>query len=494
MKKKLPVILFFAILAVIAAVGGADRLAPATADQLFTAGLNPTGSSVYAEEQPDASAEPGDASADSGESEDPSEPVAAVCKIRLSKKIFSYTGAVQKPEVTVTADGNPAEAKVTFDRGCKKVGVYHVKAELTGEYMGSAEETFKIIPNRTRIVRLTPIVKGFKAEWKAQTVGTTGYQIRYTRDQNFETGLKTATVGRNTKVTRTIKDLGQRKTYYVKVRTFAKVDGVRLYSSWSKAKSVRTKAVVEPPELKWADWASGSQVSVRWTVVPGAEGYYIYRAPEEKGTYKRIRTNAGRDEVRAVVKEKRANGGWYKIRTFKTVKGKRKLSPWSNAVKCVKYKDSNLGYLFPSGPPTSEAVMRTYLVSVRLKVRTPGGGSGHITLPIHRKLVSRVKAAFEDMYDLGFKVRSSDTGSYNWRKMRTVNLMSHHSYGCVVDLNWQANPMVELSQIGHSAYNPKKNSYSINEKVVQVWKDHGFYWGGDWTEKKDYMHLTYTNN
>ncbi len=439
---------------------------------------------------------PGNESGEEPGGEEPQEPapVQAVPVIKLSKKSFVYTGSVQKPEVTVTVDGEPAEADVTFDKGCKNVGIYHVKAELTGPYTGSGEAQFRIFPKKTSIASLKPKVKGFTVTVRAQTEQTTGYQIRYARNKSFERNAKDAVLGSNTKVTRTIKNLGQRKRYYVKVRAFAKVDGVRIYSSWSKAKDVRTKAVVEPPELKFADWASGSKVSVRWTVVPGVAGYKVYRAADEAGPYKCIKTNSGSQEVRAVVGEKRANEGFYKIRSFKNVGGKRKYSPWSNIVKCVNYKDSNLGYLFPSGPPTSQSAMLPYLVTVRLKVRTSGGGTGHISLPIHRKLADRVKAAFNDMYDIGFKVRSGDTGSYNWRQMRTVNLMSHHSYGCVVDLNWQANPMVTLDQIGHSAYNPKGNSYSINQKVVQIWKNHGFYWGGDWTEKKDYMHLTFTNN
>ena len=160
----------------------------------------------------------------------------------------------------------------------------------------------------------------------------------------------------------------------------------------------------------------------------------------------------------------------------------------------MKYKKSNLGYLFPSGPPASSSAMQKYLVTVKLPVRTVSGGKSYIHLPIHKKLVSRVKGAFEDMYDAGFVVRAGDTGSYNWRMMRTVKLRSHHSYGCVVDLNWDANPMVTISQIGHSAYKPGKNRYSITPEVVEIWKKHGFCWGGDWTEKKDYMHMTFTNN
>ena len=33
-----------------------------------------------------------------------------------------------------------------------------------------------------------------------------------------------------------------------------------------------------------------------------------------------------------------------------------------------------------------------------------------------------------------------------------------------------------------------------NEKVVAIWKKHGFYWGGDWSNRTDPMHFTYTGS
>ena len=261
-----------------------------------------------------------------------------------------------------------------------------------------------------------------------------------------------------------------------------------------KALAAQTQQTLKAPRLLFADRAAARKVSVRWKQVKGASGYYVYKSLKKGGPYKRVAVNAGATNLRAIATQAKGKAGYYKIRAYKTVDGKKVKSPYSNIVKCVKYRNSNLGYLFPSGPPSSEAEMRTYLVTVKLKVRTAGGGTGYIHLPIHRKLTKEVKACFDEMYKMGFKVRAGDTGSYNWRMMRTVNLMSHHSYGCVVDLNWQSNPMVQLSQIGSCAYRPGKDSYSITRDVVNIWKKHGFSWGGDWTEKKDYMHLTYTNN
>ena len=46
---------------------------------------------------------------------------------------------------------------------------------------------------------------------------------------------------KNSTVKKTIKKLKKGKTYYVRVRTFKKVNGVTVYSKWSKKMSVKLK-------------------------------------------------------------------------------------------------------------------------------------------------------------------------------------------------------------------------------------------------------------
>ena len=57
--------------------------------------------------------------------------------------------------------------------------------------------------------------------------------------------MKTSTITKNKTVSKTVKKLKAKKTYYVRVRTYktVKVNGksVKLYSGWSSAKSVKTK-------------------------------------------------------------------------------------------------------------------------------------------------------------------------------------------------------------------------------------------------------------
>ena len=152
---------------------------------------------------------------------------------------------------------------------------------------------------------------------------------------------------------------------------------------------------------------------------------------------------------------------------------------------------SRLKWLFPAGLPVTPVQMQLYLTTIKVPVIDENGKSSTIQLTIHKKLVREITAVFNELKAIGFPVRKSDTAAYNWRNMASGSSRSHHSYGCVVDLNWNSNPMIGVTA---GSYRPGKDPYSVTSRVVQIWKNHGFYWGGDWKTTKDYMHFTYTNH
>ncbi|MGN1124059.1 MAG: CAP domain-containing protein [Eubacterium sp.] len=97
-----------------------------------------------------------------------------------------------------------------------------------------------------------PTVKKLKRGKKAFTVtyskvsGVTGYEVQYSTSKKFtKKATKKVAYKGNSKFTKTVKKLKDGKKYYVRVRTFTtkKVNGktVKLYSSWSSAKTVTTK-------------------------------------------------------------------------------------------------------------------------------------------------------------------------------------------------------------------------------------------------------------
>ena len=154
--------------------------------------------------------------------------------------------------------------------------------------------------------------------------------------------------------------------------------------------------------------------------------------------------------------------------------------------------NDRMGWLFPEGTPKSSSGMQPYLTQSSVPIINESGKETTMTLTVHKKLTANITGAFADMKKAGFRVIASQTAGYNWRMMASnSSKVSYHSYGCVVDLNWGHNG---ASYTGWP-YNPGKDPYAVTAEIVQIWKNHGFYWGGDWSERYfDPMHFTYVNH
>ena len=104
-----------------------------------------------------------------------------------------------------------------------------------------------IKPPAKAVKRLKKGKRSFTVSWKkagkAEKKVIDGYQIRYSLKKNFKAAkagsVKTKTV-KKTAAKATVKKLKAGKTYYVQIRTFKKVGGVKYYSSWSKTRKVKT--------------------------------------------------------------------------------------------------------------------------------------------------------------------------------------------------------------------------------------------------------------
>ena len=174
--------------------------------------------------------------------------IAKASNIKLSQTAYTYNGKVQKPSVTVKDSKGKAlkstDYKIDYPKGMKNVGKYTVKVTLKGNYSGSKSMTYNINPKGTSVSKVTAAKKGFKVTWKKQTTQTTGYQVQYSTSSKFKSA-KTVTISKNKTTSKSVSKLSAKKKYYVRVRTYktVKVNGknVKLYSGWSKAKSVTTK-------------------------------------------------------------------------------------------------------------------------------------------------------------------------------------------------------------------------------------------------------------
>ena len=169
--------------------------------------------------------------------------------IKLKATSLTYNGKVRTPKVIVKDRTGKTLVKntdytVSYAKGRKYVGKYAVKITFKGKYSGTKTLYFTIKPKATSISSLKAGSKKFTVKWKKQATQTTGYQVQYSASSKFSKA-KTVTVGKNTTVSKNISKLSGKKKYYVRVRTYktVKINGksIRIYSGWSKAKTVTTK-------------------------------------------------------------------------------------------------------------------------------------------------------------------------------------------------------------------------------------------------------------
>jgi uncharacterized repeat protein (TIGR02543 family) len=147
-----------------------------------------------------------------------------------------------------------------FDRkgvmltGLRKVGKYYYYFDSAGRLLRSgkvrlsgytlkADARGRITnmprPNRTSVTSAVKSGRKAKVGWK-RLIGVSGYQVQYALDKGFtkEIGVRTVKGGKTLK--KTVKRLARGKRYYVRVRGYFLIDGLKVPGKYSKA--VRTGA------------------------------------------------------------------------------------------------------------------------------------------------------------------------------------------------------------------------------------------------------------
>ena len=172
-----------------------------------------------------------------------------VTDLWLSKTKYVYNGKAKKPTVYVRdINGNylkkGTDYTVSYSKN-KKVGTGYAKVTFCGNYEGSFTKTFKINPKATAFTSTQSYKNGFTLGWKKQTKQVDGYQLQCCTNKKFKKGkkqtLKKVTVTKNKTAKKTIGGLKKNKKYYVRIRTYKKVNGKKYYSKWSETKTLKTK-------------------------------------------------------------------------------------------------------------------------------------------------------------------------------------------------------------------------------------------------------------
>jgi len=171
-------------------------------------------------------------------------PIAKIKTVTLAKAAVAYTGKAQKVKVTVKDTAGKIIAAgnytVTYKNNIK-VGKATATVKFKGNYSGTKAVTFKINPKAPVIKKPVAAKKAVTVKWGKVAKEATGYEVMVATNKKFTQGKKTATIKKAATITKKMTGLKAKKTYFVKVRAYKTVKGVKYYSAWSAVKTIKTK-------------------------------------------------------------------------------------------------------------------------------------------------------------------------------------------------------------------------------------------------------------
>ena len=161
---------------------------------------------------------------------------------KSGKYTIKVTSAMDNIYLNVRDKNDEWVAEYFHNNGSK---YYTVKLKKGSNYLifkadsnDYGKYSIKVTPAKVSIKTLKKATKAAKVTWSKGTGD--GYQLQYSTSSSFKT-YKTKNVSNITTTSKTIKSLKSKKTYYVRIRTYVKAsNGDKIWSDWSKAKSVKT--------------------------------------------------------------------------------------------------------------------------------------------------------------------------------------------------------------------------------------------------------------
>lgn len=154
----------------------------------------------------------------------------------VNGKAYTIAGVVQNPDTTSFVDVTAKNVGVKYTY---KIRTYKTFGDVTYNSAFGGEKTGSYVP-AVKLKKFTSASAGTAKVTYNKAAKATGYQIQYADNASFKSA-KTANVNGGSVTSKTIKRLTKGKRYYVRVRSFKKIDGKVYYSAWSGKKSVVIK-------------------------------------------------------------------------------------------------------------------------------------------------------------------------------------------------------------------------------------------------------------
>ncbi len=152
---------------------------------------------------------------------------------KLSYTTATYSGKKRLPSASVS--GLKYKRDFVISGGRTSIGKGYVYIKGTGNYTGTITKSFKIVPKKVSIKKPSAGKKKIAIKYY-RTSGSCYYQVAYRKAGSSKWYYK------NTKSSyKIVTKLKSKKYYYVKVRAYKSVGGVKYYGSWSNTRKVKVK-------------------------------------------------------------------------------------------------------------------------------------------------------------------------------------------------------------------------------------------------------------
>lgn len=259
------------------------------------------------------------------------------CNVPKTVAEQSYTGSQVKPNITIkngrTVLRNGIDYIVTYKNNTN-LGTATMTIRGIGDYTGTITKTFKILVKQVKNVAVSvQTTSQVTVKW-SKDAKATGYEVYMATSKNGKY-KKVATITKNSTISYKKTKLSAGKTYYFKVRVYKTIKGKKNYGAYSQVLETATKT--KTPSISKAT-AGKKKVTLKWKKVSGATGYEVYMSTSKSKGYKKIATNTKNSKVSYTKTNLKSKKKYYfKIRTYKTVAGKKIYSSYSS-VKSVKVK------------------------------------------------------------------------------------------------------------------------------------------------------------
>lgn len=144
-------------------------------------------------------------------------------------------------------------------------------------------------------------------------------------------------------------------------------------------------------------------------------------------------------------------------------------------------------------------------------------------LIVNSCVADKVTDIFKELFDIAYPIekirlidkydgddetsmRDNNTSAFNYRTVAGSSTLSKHALGLAIDINPLYNPYGKTRADGTVFVQPANAAEYLNRDLAnpyyirneddccRIFKAHGFTWGGDWNNPKDYQHFEYPSD